>query len=295
MLPAQPAPPIDAALGRAIFQHNTGQFRRHVVTNARLFRHIAPTQLATFRASPHNQITLCFAEGGNALLNATHEIPPDIQLTDVLRTVCPNGVLEVSLPIPEPGAPSGKYNGPVAALVLASDNAGATAIKNQAIFSVHGKLAVFVHGVADNNAVRQWPIGHWKLVRPARDLDAAANALRVAVVKAAFHDPATFLLVDQLTQARGGEQRARVFDALKTIHVECLPHPDSPVFVVHMQPLTTNEDDQERFCRLLRPQDFYFGNHGFYTRARNGHPPECATCKMSSHPTFLCPYTDPDL
>ncbi|KAJ6475640.1 hypothetical protein DFH09DRAFT_1217244 [Mycena vulgaris] len=298
VLPTQPFPPIDAELERSSFQHSAGQFGAHIITNKRLYRGISATQLADFEESPHHKIGLTIANGGDHVLSrVTYEVPLGIQIERVLRTLAPVGYLKVRLPLPDPDAPGGggKYGGPTTVLVEVEDDAGAAAISAQVVFGVHDLLGFWAHDLETNRTTTVWSFGHWDMVRPETDKADIEAYARAGFVLVAYKTTEIFRLIDRLTQALGGDPKRRVFNALNTAHFVLLQHDEKPVVVGYMEPLTTNDAEQEQLNRLLRDLSFGAGNYAFTNRSKNGYAPECAYCKAADHPAFHCPYTQPEL
>ncbi|KAJ6468574.1 hypothetical protein DFH09DRAFT_1222429 [Mycena vulgaris] len=291
-LPAPfPFPPIDTELERSSFQHSAGQFGAHIITNKRLYRGISPTQLADFEESPHHKIGLTIANGGDHVLSrVAYEVPLGIQIERVLRTLAPVGFLKVRLPLPAPDAPGGggKYGGPTTVLVEVEDDAGAGATSAQVVFGVHDLLGFWAHDLETNRTTTVWSFGHWDMA----DIEAYARA---GFVLEGFKTTEIFRLIDRLTQALGGDPKCRVFNALNTAHFVLLQHHEKPVMVGYMEPLTTNDVEQEQLNRLLRDLSFGAGNYTFTNRSKNRYAPECAYCKAADHPAFHCPYTQPEL
>ncbi|KAJ7111942.1 hypothetical protein C8R44DRAFT_933207 [Mycena epipterygia] len=292
---AQPDPPIDAELGRSTFQRNTGNFRAHVMTNKRLLQGILPTQVADFKESPLRQLALTIANGGNHVLSRTsYEVPMDTQIKKILTTLAPIGLVNVRLPLSD-GSGGGKYGGASTVLVEVESDAGADAIIAQKVFGVHDLLAFWAHDLEANKTTTVWAFGHWDMVRPGTDKNHIEAYARAGFVLEAYADIEVYHTVDKLTQSRGGDAPKRVFDALNTAHFELLQHPEKPVVVGYMEPLTQNDAEQQRLNELLRCLNFAASNYSFTTRAKNGYAPECAYCKCADHPAFHCPYTKPEL
>ncbi|KAJ7494138.1 hypothetical protein FB451DRAFT_1551308 [Mycena latifolia] len=279
----RPAPPIDPELNRAMVQRNGGQFRAHVITNKRVYHGIVPTQV---EASPYHKIALIIANGGDHVLSRVqYEVPLDVQIEKVLRAFSPVGRIAVRLPIPDPATlTSGKYGGAATILVEVQDNAGAAAITSQVVFGVHEVLGFWAHDVVANRNTAVWAFAHWDMVRPGGDRAEIESAARAA-----------FRLIDQLTQALGGDARLCVLAALDTAHFELLQHDTKLVVVGYMEPLTPNEAEQEQLNEILGGLDFQTGNYAFTRRSKYDHKPECAYCKVANHPAFHCPYTKPEL
>ncbi|KAJ7274755.1 hypothetical protein C8J57DRAFT_1592039 [Mycena rebaudengoi] len=296
-LAAQAAPPINPELGRARFQQSTGQFRANVITNARLLYAVAPTQLADFNRSPDYKFAVTIANGGDHVL---HRVPFEIgltaQVTSVLRAMAPQGSIVARLPLPDPDFDSrNKYGGPSSILVEISDAAGAAAVAAQQAFGVHSALVFWAHDLVDNASTETWAFGHFNMVVPGVDADDIEAQARGGFVTAAFKDDNIYRLTDQLTQGSVGEPRRRVFDALNTAHFELLPHPDKPVVIGYIKPLTNNPAAQEQLNKLLRCLSFWAGNYGFTPRSKAGNAPECVYCKSADHPTFHCHFLRPEL
>ncbi|KAJ6491486.1 hypothetical protein DFH09DRAFT_1338545 [Mycena vulgaris] len=289
------APPVDTELGRSVVQQNTGQFRAHIMTNKRLYQGIAPAQVADFEESPYHKIALVIANGGDYVLSRVkYKTPLDIQIERVLHWFAPVGRLIIRLPLPDPDASGGgKYGGPATVLVEVENDAGAAAITSQAVFGVHNLLGFWAHDVKANKTTKVWTFGHWDMVRPGGDKARIEAYARAAFILAAFANGDIYRLIDRLTQVLGGDARRRVFHALSTTHFELLQHPEKPVVVGYMEPLTTN--DAEQLNQLLRGLSFNAGNFGFTAWLKNGYAPECAYCKATNHPAFHCPYTQPEL
>jgi hypothetical protein len=85
----QPAPPVDADLGRACFQHKNGQFCNHVVANNAMTRGIAQSQLETFLSGPGTKILLPITDGGHQFFQVDFETTVDEQIKLALRTLAP--------------------------------------------------------------------------------------------------------------------------------------------------------------------------------------------------------------
>ncbi|KAJ7470218.1 hypothetical protein B0H11DRAFT_1920029 [Mycena galericulata] len=264
-LASQATPPINTEINHAIFQHNAGQFRNQVITNTRLLSGFAPTQLTDFNDSPYHKFALNVADGGDHVLSRVQfETPLDTQIEAIFHTLAPTSVIIVRLPLPDPDADtSNKYGGPSSILAEVEDDTGAAAIAAQMAFGIHPGLAFWAHDLDANRATRVWAFGHYDMVRPNGDpADVEAKAC-TACILAAYTNTPIYRLVDQFTQVKGGDPRQRVFDGLNTIHFELLrnpQHPEKPPVVIgYMEPLTTNEAEQEELYSLLRRLDFYAG------------------------------------
>jgi hypothetical protein len=160
---AQPAPPVDADLGRARFQHNNGQFRNHVVANDAMTRGIAQTQLEDFLRGPGTKILLPVADGGHQFFQVDFETPVDEQIKLALRTLAPTSEIDVRLPVPANQYTSGtaKYGGPRSILVDIADAAEAAAVVANKTFAVHEGLAFWAHDYLANAATRNWVFAHY--------------------------------------------------------------------------------------------------------------------------------------
>jgi hypothetical protein len=180
-------------------------------------------------------------------------------------------------------------------MVEVSDDAGAAAITAQKTFGVHSGLGFWAHDFDANANVVIWCFGHFDMVVPGGDpADIEANTCG-GFIRAAYEDGPIYRRLDQATQAKGGDAKRRVFEVLNSVHFKLLPHPEKPVVVGYIEPVTTNAAEQEELNSLLRRLTFYAGNYGFTTRSPLGHTPECALCKTADHPAFLCPYSKPEL
>ncbi|KAJ7859045.1 hypothetical protein B0H14DRAFT_2577416 [Mycena olivaceomarginata] len=273
---AQPAPPVDADLGRARFQHNNGQFRNHVVANDAMTRGIAQTQLEDFLRGPGTKILLPVADGGRQFFQVDFETPVDEQIKLALRTLAPTSEIDVRLPVPANQYTSGtaKYGGPRSILVDIADAAEAAAVVANKTFAVHEGLAFWAHDYLANAATRNWAFAHYSSMVdvpaavPSYVVEASARA---GLVRTAYQNQAAFHKVDMATQARGGARRA----PRKT-----------PVIVMYLEPLTDNAVEMEELS---------LGATSGSTRARaNGEPPECVVCESADHPSFACHFTNMD-
>jgi hypothetical protein len=293
---ASATPAVDPNLGRAHIQHNAGQFPAHIMENARMEKDIMLTQLDDFKESTDHKFFLPLANGGDHLFNVAFETPLSTQIEAALRTLAPNGNIRVRMPITDPDARrNSKYSRPSSAMVEVSDDVGAAAITMQKTFGVHSGFGFWAHDVDANANVVLWCFGHFDMAIPGGDpADIEANACG-GFIRAAYEDGPIYRRLDQITQAKGGDAKWRVFNALNSVHFKFLPHAEKPVVVGYIEPVTTNAAEQEELNSLLRRLTFYAGNYGFTTRSPLGHAPECALCKTADHPAFLCPYSKPEL
>ncbi|KAJ7208682.1 hypothetical protein GGX14DRAFT_395836 [Mycena pura] len=300
-LPAQPAPQINQELGRAPFQHSAGQLPRHVITNTTALANIAKPQLEGHIKKAGHKFFLVVANGGNHVLNDVRfETPLEEQATTALRAICPNGKLVVTKAIPDPNSANGggKYGGPKSLLALVEDDAGAAAIRGQTVFGIHDAFSFFAHDMVANKPVRRGSIGAWTLVNIPRGANPAhiEAAARGAYITVAFNNTGVYRLLDQVTQNDGGDPKRRIFDALNTIHFKYLPHPEKPAVVAYLSPPTENEDELERLHSSMHTIKFMSSDYAFTPMASQlGLPSDCALCKMADHPSYLCPYADPEL
>ncbi|KAJ7726180.1 hypothetical protein B0H14DRAFT_2641160 [Mycena olivaceomarginata] len=200
---AQPAPPIDADLSRARFQHNNGQFRNHVVANDAMTRGIAQTQLEDFLRGPGTKILLPVADGGRQFFQVDFETPVDDQIKLALRTLAPTSEINVRLPVPANQYTSGtaKYGGPRSILVDIADAAEAAAVVANKTFAVHEGLAFWAHDYLANAATRNWAFAHyssWWMCQPP------CPAISSGLVRTAYQNQAAFHKVDMATQPGAG-------------------------------------------------------------------------------------------
>jgi hypothetical protein len=161
---AQPAPPVDADLGRARFQHNNnGQFCKHVVTNDAMTRGIAPSQLEDFLGSLGTKIILPIVCGGWQFFQVNFETPVDDQVKMALRMLAPTSEINVRIPVPANQYTSGtaKYGGPHSILVDIGDAAKTVAVVANKTYAIHEALAFWAHDYHANAATRNWVFGHY--------------------------------------------------------------------------------------------------------------------------------------
>jgi hypothetical protein len=297
---AQPAPPVDADLGRARFQHNNGQFRNHVITNDAMTRGIAPSQLEDFLNGPGTKILLPIACGGRQFFQVNFETPVDDQIKMALRALAPTSEINVRLPVPANQYTSGtaKYGGPRSILVDIGDAAEAAAVVANKTYAIHEALAFWAHDYHANAATRNWAFGHYTSIVdvptnvPNHTVEASARA---GLIQKAYKSQVAFHKVDMATQARGGPAPQRVFDALNTIHAEFIRYPGrSPVLIMYLESLTDNAAEMEELYAVLRTMQFFGGNFGFNPHSHNGEPPECVVCESGDHPSYACHYTNMD-
>ncbi|KAJ7795647.1 hypothetical protein B0H14DRAFT_3495662 [Mycena olivaceomarginata] len=290
MQPAQPIPPVNTD-GAAYYQHNAGQFHRHVLTE--------------YNESPHNRLAILLANAGNHVLRRVeYATPLEQQIREVLHALIPDGSITVNMPSLDKAlqntSGTAKYGGAITVLAQVSDNAGAARAAAQQTFGVHPSLAFWVHDLAANEAVRAWALAQWYVAGAGGDDDGgkrAAAYARAALVTIAFRKTAIFQMIDQHTQGKGGPASQRVYDALNTIHGEMLENPDltnKPVLTLFMEPTTDNEEEQENLMHLLRIIPLNASYYTFTPMSKTGEPPECAVCKMTSHTSFLCRTLPPD-
>ncbi|KAJ7688314.1 hypothetical protein B0H14DRAFT_3533375 [Mycena olivaceomarginata] len=263
MQPAQPIPPVNAD-GAAYYQHNAGQFHRHVITNKQILRHIPELQLTEYNESPHNRLAIVLANAGNHVLRRVqYATPLEQQIREVLRALIPDGSITVNMP----------------SLDETLQNTGGT---RKQTFGVHPSLAFWVHDLAANEAIRAWALAQWSVAGAGGDDDGgkrAAAYARAALITLAFRNPAIFQMIDQHTQGKGGPASQRVYDALNTIHGELLENPDlpnKPVLTLFMEPTTDNEEEQENLMHLLRIIPLNASYYTFTPMSKTGEPPECA-------------------
>ncbi|KAJ7762885.1 hypothetical protein B0H14DRAFT_3510768 [Mycena olivaceomarginata] len=287
MQPAQPIPPVNAD-GAAYYQHNAGQFHRHVVTNKQLLRYIPELQLTEYNESPHNRLAILLANAGNHVLRRVeYATPLEQQIREVLRALIPDGSITVNMPSLNEAlqntSGTAKYGGAITVLAQVSDNAGATRAAAQQTFGVHPSLTFWVHDLAANEAVRAWVLAQWYVAGAGGDDDGgerAAAYARAALVTIAFRNTAIFQMIDQHTQGKGGPASQRVYDALNTIHGEMLENPDlpnKPVLTLFMEPTTDNEEEKENLMHLLRIIPLNTSYYTFTPMSKTGEPPECTT------------------
>ncbi|KAJ7664959.1 hypothetical protein B0H14DRAFT_3539634 [Mycena olivaceomarginata] len=287
MQPVQPIPPVNAD-GAAYYQHNAGQFHRHVVTNKQLLRYIPELQLTEYNESPHNRLAILLANAGNHVLRRVdYATPLEQQIREVLCALIPDGSITVNMPLLDEAlqntSGTAKYGGAITVLAQVSDNAGAARAAAQQTFGVHPSLAFWVHDLAANEAVRAWALAQWYVAGAGGDDDGgerAAAYARAALVTIAFRNTAIFQMIDQHTQGKGGPASQRVYDALNTIHGEMLENPDlpnKPVLTLFMEPTTDNEEEQENLMHLLRIIPLNASYYTFTPMSKTGEPPECAT------------------
>ncbi|KAF8144929.1 hypothetical protein K438DRAFT_1782344 [Mycena galopus ATCC 62051] len=296
MQPAGPAPPINVALGHATIQHNVGQFEKHVITNERMLRGIAQTQIEEMENSPGDSYVAVFAIGGNALFSVELPTPLTTQAEQALTAVAPAGTVEVFAPILAPDAQgtSGKYGGPIACPVLFSDPVEAADAAAIQTIAVNPVIAFWIHNLATNAGKQPWVAGHFDILGPLSDPDKICRTLRAVAVIECMDNVLIFQAIDQLTQGRPGSARERVYHALNTMHVRFTPDSLRPIATLYMEPLTTNTDAHDALMSLIRVRRFASGNFAFHPAESGNHATECAVCKTQSHLTFLCPYTNLD-
>ncbi|KAJ7029738.1 hypothetical protein C8F04DRAFT_1368811 [Mycena alexandri] len=287
----QPAPPVDAD-GRTHFQQLDIRLCPHVRTNTQLEESIADTHLVAWKASPHHQIYLTIANGGNQLFNQVDfEDPLEDKFLGAFRTLAPDGVITVEAPVSAglEGANinGNKFGGPSTFLVTVESDAGANAICAQHVFRLDPTAGGWVHNRMANAGVRIWTLSHHNIKGRGtkQEIEAAG---RVGIIRTAFKSREAYLTVDQQTASRGGPADQRIFDALNTIHCEYVPHKETPVLVTYMEPIGS-EQEHERLAQILHKLNFVAKKFGFQSRSPTGLAKECVLCKGSEHPSFNCP------
>ncbi|KAJ6499890.1 hypothetical protein DFH09DRAFT_1102814 [Mycena vulgaris] len=79
----------------------------------------------------------------------------------------------------------------------------------------------FVH-VDANRSTREWTIGHYNTAVARGDPAEIERYAHAARIRTIMGNPDIVRIVDQLTQARGGDRLHRVFAAVNTIHAELI-------------------------------------------------------------------------
>jgi hypothetical protein len=152
--------------GAAYYQHNAGQFHRHVITNKQLLRYIPEHQLTEYNKSPHNRLAILLTNAGNHVLRKVeYATPLEQQIREVLRALIPDGSIIVNMPSLNETlrntSGTAKYGGAITVLAQVSDDAGAARAAAQQTFGVHPSLAFWVHNLAANEAIRAWALAQW--------------------------------------------------------------------------------------------------------------------------------------
>ncbi|KAJ7625729.1 hypothetical protein FB45DRAFT_1084206 [Roridomyces roridus] len=296
--PAQPAPHpapiINPGQPQIKVQHNRGFFPNVVVPNSILKRDVGVTQWDTI-AGGNNAMALLMADGGNQLMATELPVPMQDRLRGAIRTVAARGPIEINLAVrSDPVTTHGKYGGPVIAFVEVDDNGDAAAILAQCTFAVDNALAFWAISIHANRNTVSWCFAYYRMAHAGGNVLQILALVRGHIIHVAFRNMAIYHQLDRITQGRVGDADSRVFGVLNTVHFDMIQRDGVWVVAGYMEPPTNDELELQALYALFRPLKLHAGKWSFEPMTRENQD-ECVLCKGSDHPSFMCPYSNPEL